>query len=276
MNLFHKFHLDDGNTSFDSSPQVQEAQLKSYKASSFLRVVPTLQAQELMRGQKIFLIATNSGFELFVAAKLTAPSSSEYTTARGINSDLTLNFLIYIVDPLFENYSNVSAVQDIPFYFSNSEPAAHAGTFNYIDVTTAKPISDFQISQTEFETISKDFTPKELQGLFGIIGLKMQGDNTVPVDGDARDLIDSNGVLVDPPPVFKIQFGNRHTIWNYKSAANGTLIHSSDPTTLPLVKRGIVGYSFDSEDRPAAQPDRLVFETDNNGTIIKTFSEIYI
>ena len=229
-----------------------------------------------MAGRKIFFKPIDTGFELLVAAKRTSPNSSNYTTVRGVQSDFTVYFLVYITDPLFENYSTVSAKVAQPYYFSNRKPSGHAGTFNYIDVSTTKPIDDFTISETNFNEVASNLKPAELIGLFGIISLRMKGNNTVGIDGDARDLLKNNGRLVDSPPAFKIQFANRSTIWNYRSAADGSLLHSSDPTILPIVKRGIVGYSFDSKDRPAARPDRLLFEKDGNGNIIKTFSEIYI
>ncbi len=276
MNLFHHFHLDDGLTAFNSDPVVAQKQLKGYLASSFLKVVPAYSSERLMQGQKVFMSPTAAGFELFVAAKETAPDSNVYTTIRGVDESLMLYFLLYVIDPLFENYSTVSAVNEQPFYFSNQKPSGHAGTFNYINVTATTPIADYTISQASFAQVAQQLNPKELRGLFGIIGIRMRGDDTFATDGEVRDLLQVNGDLEVNPPTFKIQFDNRRTIWQYKDAQDGSLIHSSDPTTLPLVKRGIVGYSFSGQDRPAARPDRLLYEKDNNGTIIKTFSEIYI
>jgi hypothetical protein len=54
------------------------------------------------------------------------------------------------------------------------------------------------------------------------------------------------------------------------------LLHSTDPTELPLAKNGIIGYTFDGKERPSAAPSRLIFEKDGSGNIIKTISEIYI
>lgn len=276
VDVFHHYHLDDGVTAFDDNPTLKAKQLKTYDKTVFTRIVPAAITKQQMAGRKMFFKTTNTGFELLVAAKKTAPNSSNYTTVRGVEADFFAYFLVYITDPLFENYSTVSAKVEQPYYFSNRKPTGHAGTFNYMDVSTTKPIEDFTISEANFEAVASNFKPAELLGLFGVIAFRMKGNNTVGVDGDARDLLRNNGRLADSPPAFKIQFANRSTIWNYRSATDGSLLHSSDPTTLPIVKRGIVGYSFDSKDRPAARPDRLLFEKDGNGDIIKTFSEIYI
>ena len=276
VDVFHHYHLDDGTVAFDSNPTVKQAQLKGYNKNVFARLTPAVHSAQQMKGRKLFFKETSQGFELLAAAKPVPTNTTKYTTARGVEADFYVYVLLHITDPLFENYSTVSAKVEQPYYFSNRRPDGHGGTFNYIDVTATKPIEDFTISEASFSEVASVLQPRELLGLFGVIALRMKGSNTVGVDGDARDLLKTNGRLVDDPPAFKIQFANRSTIWNYRSQTDGSLLHSSDPTTLPLVKRGIVGYSFDSEDRPAARPDRLLFEKDNNGNIIKTFSEIYI
>lgn len=276
VDIFHHYHLDDGITAFDDNPSLKADQLKGYEKSSFIKVEPAHSSAEKMKGRKMFFKPTNLGFELLVAAKKTAPNSTNYTTVRGVEPEFMVYFLLYVTDPLFENYSTVSAKVSQPYYFSNRKPSGHGGTFNYIDVSTTKPIADFTISESNYAEVAANFSAAEQLGLFGVIALRMKGNNTIGVDGDARDLIKNNGRLADTPPAFKLQFANRSTIWNYRSQTDGSLLHSSDPTTLPLVKKGIVGYSFDSQDRPAARPDRLLFEKDSSGNIIKTFSEIYI
>ena len=137
-------------------------------------------------------------------------------------------------------------------------------------------MTDFEISQTTYEGFFEQITEKERIGLFGILHLEMEGDDTTVVDGNTRNILNGDNSIQNTSPVYKIQIANRSTIWNYIDPADNSLIHSTDPTELPLVKNGIIGYSFDSKERPSAEPKRLVFEKDGGGNIIKTISEIFI
>ena len=132
------------------------------------------------------------------------------------------------------------------------------------------------MGETTFSEFSKQLSEAEERGLLAVVSLEMAGDDTTIFDGNTRNILTAAGALQDPTPTYKIQFKNRSTIWNYLDSGDGSLVHTSDPTELPLVKNGIVGYTFDSEERPSATPNRILYEKDGSGTIIKTFSEIYI
>ncbi|MBV1923953.1 MAG: hypothetical protein KUG68_08005 [Flavobacteriaceae bacterium] len=276
LNIFHKYLLNDGITDFDDTPQLKEEQLRKYNLSDFIHIIPSERTIQDLKGRKLLFKPNNSGITIYVMAEETAPNSGIYTPKRTLDQDFSLDLLLYIKDPLFENYSIVSAVNETPFYFTNKKPATEIAPYNYIDTTGTTLIENYTISETTYGEISKRLAPKEMLQLFGIISLEMAGDDTFPIDGFARNIIELNGDLVASTPEFKIQFENRSTIWNYRNTEDDTILNTSDPQELPLVKNGIVVYSFDGIERPVASPNRLIFEKDINGNIIKTFSEIYI
>jgi len=279
LSIYHRYHLDEGEKIYTHVDVDLEKQLDSYNVHDFMQIDVFESHQRLFKGNKLFLKKTNSGFDLFVLAKKKGPNSTKFVTARDIERTLYIGISIKITDPLFENYSTVKPYDQTPLYFTNKRPGSEPNTFPYIDtINTVNPTVEelYRSRTTTAQNVSALLSPTELQSLFGVIYLRMRGNNTVPIDGENRSMLKTNGELVDSPPHYKIHLENRNTIWNYRDAQSGNLLHSSDPVLKPLVKRGIVGYDFAGEERPGARPDRLLFEKDNNGTIIKTFSEIYI
>ena len=277
VNIYHHYFLDDGNVAFDSSPVLKEAQLVNYNFEDFCKIIPSEKTQELFKGNKLVFKTTSNGFTIFSRAEETAPNSGTYKPMVNLSQTTVFDFLIYVNDALFENYSTVNSKPLIPYYLSNKKPVTESVSFNYLDLETITlPIEDFTINQASYGEIRTNLSEKEKIGLFGIISLEMAGDNTVPFDGNARNILNANGTIPAFPKTFKLQLKNRSTIWNYRDASTNTLLHSTDPTTLPLAKNGIVGYSFNGQERPSAFPSRLIFEKDGGGNIIKTISEIYI
>ncbi len=277
VNIYHQYFLDDGITVFDDTTSLKEEQLLKYDISSFIKISPSEETKKLFAGHKAVFKQTESGFKIFIKAEETAPSSGIYKPKLSLEQNEAFTFIINITDSLFENYSVIAPVPVIPYFFSNKKPPTEGGGFQYIDLeTTTSPISSFTVGQTTYNGISESFTEKEKMQLFGVISLEMEGDDTTLFDGNTRNILTPSGELLNSPKTFKIQIKNRSTIWNYRDAIDSSLIHTSDPTELPLVKNGIVGYSFDSIERPSAIPNRLIYEKDGSGTITKTISEIYI
>ncbi|MEZ4858760.1 MAG: hypothetical protein R2781_08105 [Flavobacteriaceae bacterium] len=277
FNLYHHYFLNDGATPFDDTPTLKAGQLSKYNFKNFLRILPSEQTRQKLQGQKIILKTTTSGISLFVSAQETAPSSGIFQPYIPLAQTESVLFLVYVTDSFFENYSTVAANPSIPYFFSNKKPSTEGGSFTYIDLeSTTNPIEDFIMSQATYESFFESISEKERIGLFAVVHLEMAGDDTTIIDGNARNILNGDGTIQNTAPIYKIQMANRLTIWNYINPIDNSLIHSTDPTTLPLVKNGIVGYSFDSKERPSAQPYRLVFEKDGGGNIIKTISEIFI
>jgi hypothetical protein len=277
INLYHHYFLDDGSIAFDTNASLKEVQLNKYNYGDFCEIFPSEETQEIFKGNKLVFKTTPSGFTMYAKAEETAPNSGTYKPFVNIPQTTVFNFLIYVKDSLFENYSTVNSKPSIPYYFSNKKPLSEGVSFKYIDLeTTTLPIENFTINQTSYDEIAKNFSTKEKVGLFGIISLEMAGDDTIPFDGNPRNILNANGTIPVFPKNFKLQLKNRSTIWNYRDASSNTLLHSTDPTTLPLAKNGIIGYSFNGQERPSAFPSRLIFEKDGGGNIIKTISEIFI
>lgn len=277
VNLYHHYFLDNGVTAFDDNPTLKSQQLEKFDFAEFLSIIPSEKTLRKLNGGRLALKSSNSGVSLFIKSEETAPNSNVYQPYIELTQNTQLNFLLYIDDPLFENYSIINAIPEIPYLFSNKRPASESPAFPYIDIeSTILDIEDFGMSQTTYDTFALDLSDQERQGLFGIISLEMAGDDTTIFDGNSRNILTPSGEIQNTTPTFKIQFKNRSTIWNYRHSIDGSLLHTSDPTELPLVKNGIVGYTFDSEERPSANPNRLLFEKDGGGNIIKTISEIYI
>ncbi|MBK5212360.1 MAG: hypothetical protein JJE55_01715 [Flavobacteriaceae bacterium] len=277
VNVYHHYFLDDGSVAFDNNPTLKEEQLGKYNSEDFCEIIPSEETQELFKGNKLVFKPIPLGFTIYAKAEETAPNSGTYKPFVSLPQTTVFNFLIYVKDSLFENYSTVNSKPTIPYYLSNKKPVSEGVSFKYIDLeTTTLPIEGFTINQNSYTEIGKILSEKEKIGLFGIISLEMAGDNTVSFDGNTRNILNVNGTIPVTPETFKLQLKNRSTIWNYRNASDSTLLHSTDPNELPLAKNGIIGYSFDGQERPSAIPSRLIFEKDGGGNIIKTFSEIFI
>ncbi|WGF91824.1 hypothetical protein [Aequorivita marisscotiae] len=277
LNVYHHYFLDNGATAFDSNLGLKEHQLTKYNFEDFCQIIPSEKTQEIFNGNRIVFKTFPAGFTIYIQADETTPNSGTYKPYVNLPQTTIFNFLIYVKDSLFENYSTVNSKPPIPYFFSNKKPDTEGVSFKYIDLeTTTLPISDFTINQASYTEISKTLSEKEKLGLLGIISLEISGDDTIPFDGNARNILNVSGTIPANPKTFKIQFKNRKTIWNYRNAVNSNLLHSTDPTELPLAKNGIIGYTFDGKERPSAAPSRLIFEKDGSGNIIKTISEIYI
>jgi len=275
-NIYHHYLLDDGKTLFDLNATLKTEQLSKYSMFDFVKVVPSKVTQQHIVDQKMIFSSDDSGFTLFARGLEITPNSGNYEPFIALDQSATFTFLIYITDPLFENYSTVGPVPQIPYLFTNKKPVTEGGGFPYMDVeSTTSLIEDFAMTQDSYDEILTELSPEETIGLFGIVRLEMAGDDTVPVDGNARNILSSSGELLSPVTTFKIQLKNRSTLWNYINAVTGTVIHTS-VSPQPLVKNGIVGYTDNDVDYPSAGPTRLIFEKDINGNIINTFSEIYI
>lgn len=275
--IYHHYFLDDGRLPFDGDPDLTERQLGKYNFGDFCCIAPSEATERFFLGQKLLFKTDTTGFTIYVKAEETTPNSGSYKPFIALPQNSVLYFLIYVKDPLFENYSTVPSAPSLPFYFSNKKLETEASSFTYIDlIETTHPIEDFRMAPATWEQRESLLSNREKMGLFGIISLEMAGDNTTPVDGKARNILNVDGTVKASPKTFKVQIKNRSTVWNYRSAKNSELLHSSDPEKLPLVQNGIVGYRFNEMDWPAASPSLLLFEKDSGGSIVKTISEIYI
>lgn len=274
VNVYHQYFLNDGTERFDNIafPDLKEEQLEKYNFLSFMQIIPSERTRKMLSGQKIVMKQNRNGFVLWIQAEDTA-TKGIYQPKIDLSQTEEFDFLLYVNDPLFENYSTVVGVPTTPFFFSNKKPATELGAFSEINIETdvpQTPVENYEITALTYEAISETLTTVEKQGLFGIISLSVQADSA------SNSLLDTSGLTQAAPPTFKVQLRNRETFWSYLNATDGSLIHKS-PTVLPLVKNGIVGHTFiTTAKRASATPNRLVFVKDGSGTIIETISEIFI
>ena len=274
LNFYHHYFLDDGETLFDdvSFPDLKTEQLEKYTFQNFARIQPTEQTKKILANQKIIFKQSKTGISLLIQAEETDVADT-YKPFIELAQNESLQFLIHITDSLFENYSTIPAVPLTPYYFSNKQPSTEIANWNGINLESNTPptgIENYGISTDTNTLLSNSINFKERQQLFGIISLSVAADNST------KSLLEISGNLPLSPPNFKIQLANRKTFWHYLNAKDGSVIHKS-PTTLPLVKNGIVTYTFNTTARrPAATPNKLVFVKDGSGTIVETISEILI
>jgi len=273
IQCYHHYFLDDGETAFDDPlfPDLKQEQLAKYDIDTFVKIIPTKQTETILNGQKIIFRKLNSGYALYLYAEDTM-TPGVYAPFIDLAQDQTLQFLVYITDPLFENYSTIGANPTLPYYFSNNRLTTEAIDFPLISSEGAIPETTtlYQLTtENSYEPISEALSIQEKERLFGVISLDVKSIDPT------KSLLDTNGNTRSTPPQFKIQFKNRETFWQYLDAKDGSFLHKS-PTVKPLVKNGVISYTFDGKRRPSAAPNRLVFVKDGNGTILETISEIFI
>ncbi|RFN57909.1 hypothetical protein [Marixanthomonas ophiurae] len=277
VNIYHEYFLNDGLVPFDISEKLKKKQLLDYDVREFIDIVPSEETYHIMNNYKMMYKPSKTGFTVLIQVKDTETETQKNSPTIPIQEEIKLNFLLYINDFLFENYSVVNSIPKVPFYFSNKKPASEGKDFHYIDLeNTKRSLSNFRITETTWQGINKEFSETEKESMFGVICLDMTGDNTIVNNNNKRNLLNNNEEQEIESKIFKIQFVNRKTIWHYKNALNNTLLHSTEPTELPLVKNGRVEYMFDSRKQPPACPTRLIVEKDPLGNVTKTISEIYI
>ena len=127
VNLYHEYFLNDGVTSFDDSPTLKEQQLSKYDFREFMGVMPSEDTHTLLNGYRIIFKPTEKGFTLLIQVEEVMPNSGNFTPKVTLEPDTKLEFLLYINDFIFENYSTVSAIPHKPFYFSNKKPIYKSG-----------------------------------------------------------------------------------------------------------------------------------------------------
>ncbi|MCC4212604.1 hypothetical protein [Leeuwenhoekiella parthenopeia] len=268
--VYHRYFLDDGNTPFDQSPALKQQQLRDYYWTAFASVKPTAQTNAHLRNHRLFLKQTPHGFNIAVQALAQNPNATVFKPVIDLDENLQLDFVINVHDALFANYSNLDTVTHYPLLFRNYndliEPALPL--INTASGTTEA--AQYGISAGTQKSLIENNPEDQLLRSKALVSLKMRGE------GNGRNLILASGNLPQEHPVYSIRFDNRNTIWNYYSGKNQNLIHSTDPNTKPLVKNGVVEVSQGNTDYPAASPNTVVWERDSVGTLIKTYSKIYI
>lgn len=270
LDIFHKFFLDDGLTPFDTNETVLKKQLQEYNWNSFGKIVPTAETKVNLQNHRMLLKPSPLGFVVLIEAELLNDTAPNYTPLIALDQDLKLEFYIQLLDPKFYNYTDLDPAFDSPLFLSN-----HATLYNAAaPVYLARHNEESNAKNHSVSEAFKDFLIKKYGDLRTekpfIISLKMRDA------GSGLNLVLLNGTLPQHTPHFKIVFHNRKTIWRYYSVATKVLIYTTEPEEKPLVQHGIVPISNAGTDYPTPTPSRIYQDRDTDGSLIKTYSNIYI
>jgi len=250
LNILHHYFLDNGATIFvnTTTPEV----FSGHNVKNYLHVSPSLATEKLLKENKMLFKATTSGVSCLIATK----SFTDLTPSRDLKN-VILNFLIYVKDPLFGNYTKHSGEVNDVYYFANHSNNAITelntlGKLNELsDVAT--PLDSYKVAyartksnDSTYEKLMASLSPEEQRGLFGVVSIELE------------DLLSSDKV---PEAVneLKIVFKNRKTTWVYvnKTEEEHRVLEQ------PFVKKGKITITKGAKNYPMGTPsDQLVFPED--------------
>ncbi|WP_130733211.1 hypothetical protein [Flavobacterium sp. J27] len=231
ITVLHSYFLNSGIEEFSGMTDVKKGKmLKNYKYKNFLEIIPSEATAKLLRNNHLVFIPLHNSIKIGVKAH---PDNEDVTFAS-ISLDTTLDFIIRIKDYLFENYTAISPTSQQLFYISNIKPVDEPVSFKYIPLASEAVFinDDYKVSDVSTAKILDSFGTNEKTGIFGVVSLKMQADNS------NLNLLSPLQEIISPTPTFKIHFDNRKTFWKY-SKTNSTF---EVETTLekPLTQNGFV------------------------------------
>ena len=231
LTVLHSYFLNSGIEEFTGmTDERKEKMLKNYEYKNFLEIVPSLETAKIIKNKHLVFNTSKNSLKIGVKVAL----DDENVTFSNISLDLTLNFIVRIKDYLFENYSDITPTTKQLFYISNTKPVDEPVSFKYIPLSTEATFidNDYKISELSTTKILESFEPNEINGIFGIISLKMQGDNS------NLNILTPLQEISTPTPSFKVHFNNRKTFWKYTKTNSAFEVE----TTLekPLTQNGFV------------------------------------
>ena len=266
VDIYHQYFLDDGLIAFDSNPSLKDKQLAHYDWQAFGQIEPTVKTK-----QRLLLKYSNTGFIIFIQVEqISAGINPVYKPLLDLEESLTFDFHLHITDSLFDIYSDLDNVANFPLFFSNYPEFSSLETPFINKNSENKRAKEYASSIELAEILKKKHTELSRASIKAVISLKVKSSES------SYNLILANGNLPQQLPEFNIRFENRKTIWQYFSAQNLNLIHTTEPDSLPLVKNGLVAVTSGNKDYPSAAPNRLNHDRNTNGEILKTYSKIYI
>lgn len=167
VRLLHEFYLLSASnpTFFDLSAEARENILQSrinnnqYDLYKDLVIKPTLESQQKIKNYRWRFIPTQTGF-LIVGEGVIQEGSTSVRSAFPIEDNLTLEFTIEAVNPLFKNFSNAVFPADLPstYFFSNR------GSL---------------VSDLSFRTLSQNVKTFQNGNLYTVGGLADFGENDI-------------------------------------------------------------------------------------------------
>ena len=244
VTLLHNYFLNNGEETFAAmSDSDKEKMMHQFTTDAFTAITPTFETYRILQNYKMVFKKTKTGFRVYIKVKET----DEIDPYIKIPVDLNLQFLIKINDYQFENYTDVDFALNQVFLFSNVRPPTEPVTFEYIPkINDNKLISSaFLVSEETTSNLISTFQPLEKQDIFGLLSLRLQGDN------NSGNIIDNLGKMISPN--FKIHFDNRKTLWRYINRKTGIIIKTN--TAKPLTRSGFVEIDPINDFTPSQLPE---------------------
>jgi hypothetical protein len=273
ISILHGYFLNSGETLYDDLDTDKRKKIsKDYSFEDFIEIVPTYETSVLLKNNHILINKKAETFKVGIKISEDDPN----LTFANVSTDLTLNFIIRIKDFLLENYTDgIEFTSNQIIYFSNKKPDSEPNTFKYIplfdDVVFID--DDYKILEETTTTLLDSLYDYEKTGIFGIISLKMQGDN------DNLNIMTDDKEIIVPTPKFKIHFNNRKTFWKYNKT--GTSFNVETSLAMPLTKHGFVEIN-PLTDFTTNPPEASDFQYPNPSVLSirkiasKIYSEIFI
>ena len=268
--VYHKYFLDDGLIAFDDNEPLQKKQLANYNWNSFGKIIPTPQTSALLKNHRMLLKQTQEGFLVLTETEKVSDDPTSFKPLVTLDPELILDFYIQLTDAQFFNFTDLDASSELPLFISNYNTLYNAADPVFIaPYNNSSNAKNHRTSALMQAHLYKKYPELKLNKLV-LISLQMRNSRS------GMNLILNNGNLPQVMPHFKIVFHNRKTIWRYYSGSSKSLLFSTDPDEMPLVKNGIIPVNQGNTDYPAPNPSRIIQERNPDGTIYKTYSNIYI
>ena len=268
VTIFHNYFLNNGEETFsDMNAAGKEKMLQNFSIDSFAAITPSQETNTVLKNYKMIFKITKTGFRVYIKVKDTDDNDPFIKIPAALN----LQFIISIKEYQFENYTNLDAVSNQVFLFSNVKPATEPNTFQYISkINDNKLISnDYLVSEATTTSLFAALPASQKQNVFGIISLNLQGDAA------SGNILTNAGKIIHPN--FKIHFDNRKTFWKYINSKTVTTIETN--AAKPLTRSGFVEIDPLTDFTPS-QPAESQFPNPSVKSILKIdgdfYSEIFI
>lgn len=263
VTLLHNYFLNNGEETYAAMSAADKEKMgRKFDFGSFATIFPTVETNVRLRNYKMMFKFIKTGFRVYIKVK----PEDDTDPFISVPSNLKLDFIISIKDYQFEHYTNLEFVRRQLFLFSNIKPATEPVTFEYIPKNNDNILisNDYLVSEETTALLLSELHTPEKQGVFGMISLKMKGDN------NPKNILTNSGKMVSPN--FKIHFDNRKTLWKYIDRKAGTEITTN--AVKPLAYSGFVEIDPLSDFTPP-EPENSQYPNPSVKSIIKINSDYY-
>lgn len=277
VDILHLFFLDNGADKFELMDEDEQTkQLSQYNFRLMSRVIPTLETAKQLKGHRLVFKPLGSGFSVWAEIS----KNEENTPLVALSDDLSLTFLLRVIDPLFFNYTELAPANNGQlFYITNRRPRSEPGDFPLLAKNGDYSTIDKRFLLSENGMEEEQIDPREAPNLLGVIRLHMKGSNT------SLNITGNEGKVIAPVPTFRVLFGNRKTYWRYIFNSDQQ-VEDSDPLVkeggnskriitkeaYPLTRTGFISLKLDGKELPNPGAARVK----PDGATDKIFSEIYM